>query len=129
MSKYYVIKVGNRGYISKYKNYNYNLQKPSQMCLTNKIENAKLFTGSLTFMLGEYKVVPITICEGDLEEKNRVLKKALELACDIIEKVNKISYEFMTPSQKIDYDIEGRKVKNADYFIQQAKESEKDEEV
>ena len=79
--KAYVIKVGNRGYISKYKNYNYNLQNPSQMCLTNKIENAKLFTGSLTFMLSEYKLVPITICEGDLEEENRVLKKALEFVC------------------------------------------------
>lgn len=59
----------------------------------------------------ECEIIPITICEGDLEEENRVLKKALYSACNYISQivdkdVNKLSYEW------------------AKHFIQQAKESD-----
>ena len=61
-------------------------------------------------------IVPITICEGDLEEENRVLKKALELA---IQEINRLEtdykWAYIRASECLFED-----------FIQQAKESEKD---
>lgn len=79
----------------------------------NDIKGANIFE---EYELNMFKLtkdctfVPITICEGDLEEENRVLKKALELACEKIS-----SWEMNMPKDKM-----------KDYFIQQAKESEKD---
>lgn len=61
-------------------------------------------------------IVPITICEGDLEEENRVLKKALKLACTQIWAMS--NWENSKP-EVIEDAIQ--------HFIQQAKESEKDE--
>ena len=62
-------------------------------------------------------IVPITICEGDLEEENRVLKKALELACG------------ETDNYWNEQNALEKKMTLYDYFIQQAKESEKDEYI
>lgn len=60
------------------------------------------------WQLKDCTIVPITICEGDLEEENRVLKKALELACEDISLYEDIT----TPKYKVKC------------YIQQAKESE-----
>lgn len=65
-------------------------------------------------------IVPITICEGDLEEENRVLKKALELACERIKNMYEQEQQYCT--NEIENFVEVEK----NYFIQQAKESEKD---
>lgn len=37
----------------------------------------------------KFEVVEITIAEGNLEEENRVLKRALELACEMFEENDK----------------------------------------
>ena len=61
------------------------------------------------------EVTILSICEGDLEEENRVLKKALELACEEID-----NYWNCKEAYKKNQTLE-------EYFIQQAKESEKDD--
>ena len=61
-------------------------------------------------------IVHITISEGDLEEENRVLKKALELACETIDEHYTIDIDYLYEYERME-----------DYFIQKAKESEKDE--
>lgn len=64
-------------------------------------------------------LVPISICEGDLEEENRVLKKALEFVCDGYARPNVYGTDIWEEAEKCG-GLE-------QYFIQQAKESEKDE--
>lgn len=62
-------------------------------------------------------IIPITISEGDLEEENRVLKKALELACE--ELVSRDGCSIIPEDESLESYVEE--------YIQQAKESEKDE--
>lgn len=72
-------------------------------------------------------IVPVTICEGDLEEENRVLKKALELACEELETRDEGKTHARLFIQKIKNNYLGDNVGYEEYYIQQAKESEKDE--
>ena len=66
------------------------------------------------------KVVEITIAEGNLEEENRALKRALELACERIKNMYEQEQQYCTNEfenfVKVEYD----------FFIEQAK-GEKDE--
>lgn len=99
---------------------------------TKEYAELKVFGTGLT----DYKIVPITICEGDLEEENRVLKRALELAClELFYKSNIKTIQggagewaywevarFMQEAKE-----EQEQLKKIDEFVQQAKESENDE--
>ena len=83
----------------------------------------------VSWQLKDCNVVEITICEGDLEEENRVLKKALKLACETIHSMmpdkplwicgDALAKKYNIPNTPT--------IKDYDYFIQQAKENEKDE--
>jgi len=88
--------------------------KKGNILLTDDIVDAMPYEEDELKMLEcpkDCTIVPITIAEGDLQEENRVLKKALELAVKGLypETFHKFKKEY---------------IKN---FIQQAKESEKDE--
>lgn len=75
-------------------------------------------------------IVPITICEGDLEEENRVLKKALELACETIKLMCPKPFYICGGALADKLGIPMMpEPKDYDYFIQQAKEREKDEYI
>ena len=65
-------------------------------------------------LLTDCKVVEITIAEGDLEEENRVLKRALELCVNVLQR--EIDGEPVEETEiKTIYEI------GEDYFIGQAK--------
>lgn len=72
--------------------------------------------------------IPEKIFKGVVLEDNRVLKKALELACQKIDEMQPNKPAFICGDYFMEkYNIESRKkTYDADYFIQQAKESEKD---
>ena len=90
--------------------------KNGEYCWTKDIIDAMTY-GFNEFMpqpIENCMLVPITIAEGDLEEENRILKRALEMACQ------KITY----------YEIENKESTHFsqywwDDFIEQAK-GEKD---
>ena len=118
--KAYVIKNKEGKYLGKYSFDNENV-----------ISNARVFEFSFTakdFCPKDCTIVPITICEGDLEEENRVLKKALELACETIRLMCPTPYYICggALADKLGIPMMAEP-KDFDYFIQQAKESEKDE--
>lgn len=69
--------------------------------------------------LKDYKIVPITICEGNLEEENRVLKEALSGAIIKADELIETIYR----NDCCCY----AEMPNEEYFIQQAKENEKDD--
>ena len=112
--KAYVIKNKEGKYLGKYSFDNENV-----------ISNARVFEFSFTakdFCPKDCTIVPITIYEGDLEEENRVLKKAFRnLIKEHIEVINEINgfYSLSVEKEEID--------EYFDEYIQQAKESEKDE--
>lgn len=62
-------------------------------------------------LLTDCEVVEITIAEGDLEQENKTLRRALELACGSIHKLN-------NTSKNIQPDF-------AEFYIADAKESMK----
>lgn len=87
----------------------------------NDIKDANIFEEDELKMLEcpkDCTIVPITIYEGDLEEENRVLKKALEDVCDGYVEPNVYGTDIWEEAEKCG-GLE-------QYFIQQAKES-KDE--
>lgn len=142
MSKYYVIKNKEGKYY-----YGFSFITSSDH-FGNDIKDAHIVE---EYELNMFKLtkncsfVPITICEGDLEEENRVLKAKLETAeywnrkyDGLLERVNDIKKAFrhlIKDHIEIINEINGfplsaEKEEIDEYFdkcIQQAKESEKDE--
>lgn len=101
-----------------------------KLLYTNDITKALLYSEEdkeYCQMIGmNENYVPITICEGDLEEENRVLKRALELACEELETRDEGKTHARLFIQKIKNNYLGDTVGYEEYYIQQAKES-KDE--
>ncbi len=69
----------------------------------------------------DYTIVPITICEGDLEEEVHILDKALKMA--VLHLVGIDIAHKLAGIENIPV------ITDFNYFIKQAKESEKDGEV
>ena len=96
--------------------------KEGNILLTDDIVDAMPYEEDELKMLEcpkDCTIVPITICEGDLEEENRVLKKALESVCDGYVRPEVYGTDVWEEAEKCG-GLE-------QYFIQQAKESERDE--
>lgn len=110
---------------------NYYYARPRQFAFFNTERQTKKIIK--IFKIKDCTIVPITICEGDLEnyiesiekvndklaEERYIFKKALELACDGYVKPNVYGTDIWEEAEKCG-GLE-------QYFIQQAKESEKDE--
>ena len=96
----------------------------------NDIKDANIFEKyelNMFKLTKDCTIVPITIYEGDLEEENRVLKKALKLACEELETRDEGKTHARLFIQKIKNNYLGDNVGYEEYFIQQAKEIMKDE--
>lgn len=66
------------------------------------------------------KVIKITIAEGNLEQENKILKKALKLACECIKRYEqRDDTEIYELEYKIDYNVDAM----ARFYIKQAKEN------
>lgn len=123
-----------KAYVIKNKDGKYwrsKFDKKGNILLTDDIVDAMPYEEDELKMLEcpkDCTIVPVTICEGDFEEENRVLKKALELACETIKQlVGKPAYICGGAlAEKLGIPMMPE-VKDYDYFIQQAKESKKDE--
>ena len=70
--------------------------------------------------LKDCEIIEVTVAEGDLEEENRVLKRALELCVNVLQREIDGDYIKATEVQAI-YEI------GKGYFIEQAKKENKNE--
>lgn len=150
MSKCYVIKNKEGKYLVYVDNYGFGFDK-SIVCshIFVKREGAEeekdfILRNKYKFHIDDLDIVPITICEGDIEEENRVLKAKLETAeywnrkyDGLLERVNDIKKafrnlieEYLTTMNYINGDsLKVTKKEIDEDFndrIKQAKESEKD---
>lgn len=124
----------NRGGIWKMSNIEYDLMQQENESMQKVIENQFLelakYLSQKMDIVGFLKLNGIAV-GTDLEEENRVLKKALELACvytiDSNELYDKVS-DFNVENERYSEDNFGIHTDDIyDYFIQQAKESEEDD--
>lgn len=116
MSKAYVIKNKEGEYLSN---------KP--YIFTKQLLKARLYINKTNVdkeihRFKDCTIVPITICECDLEEENRVLKKALELACERVKYFEEMQDKEMGHFEIFGHDIEYDLQAIIEEYIQQAKE-------